>query len=235
MRCECDWQLGWVREFAMIALCIGRMFFNVLPPFIFSLSICKRWCFWVSYKKWEIVSGFQKKKKALLILLFEFSTALFPRSIRAAKMSLLGPHQERQVRLRWLSSLLENPDCLSIAFEDFFYNTARAVDYKTHFRARAQGAEVSKTCWPAIVINCVSRGSSSLSVQCCRGLSHLFFGRRYVGTATWTLNVICGGGQLWTTLNFCLNLAVTVLEKSGRSSHGSTVKYISVVKLNQYT
>lgn len=128
----------------------------------------------------------------------------FPFHLRRHKsrtMSLLGSQQDCQVRLRWLTSPLENPDCLSIASEDFFYNTARAVDYKTHFRARAQGAEVSETRWPALLINCV-RGGSSLSVQCCRGLGHLFRGQCYAGTATRTLGVICGGGQLWTALNF---------------------------------
>lgn len=38
--------------------------------------------------------------KLLLIFLFEFSTALFPVPFELQKCLLLGPHQERQVRLR---------------------------------------------------------------------------------------------------------------------------------------
>lgn len=59
-----------------------------------------------------------------------------------------------------------------------------AISYKTDLRARAEGADIQKTCWPAGVINCVSKRQ-------CRGLGHLFFGQCYVGAETWTLNVIC--------------------------------------------
>lgn len=51
-------KFGCAGGFDMIALYVGRMF-NVMAPFIFSLSVCKRWHFWQGFvQEWEIVSGF---------------------------------------------------------------------------------------------------------------------------------------------------------------------------------